>query len=179
MSNPIEPDQAPEVVSVDPATWLNRQVEYDDKKWVITSADFALSYLPRRDGQPGKAPYKRVLEISLESMDPVAEGGGPETRTAYLCVLCDFMARSARAVASHQKVEHAETEERAPRVHFPADFRDMTIDELRDMHRGYQAMAERLRATHEVLVEERRQHRETIKGLETIRRVLNPKPASN
>lgn len=187
MSNPTtEQDQAPAAETVDPKEWVGREVDWDSRKWEVVGADFALSYLPRRDGQPGKAPYKRVLELELESLDTPTEDAEAERETAkvYACVLCDFLGRSARSVASHQKVEHvnADASERPSRAHFPADFRDMTIEELREMHRGYQGMADRLASAAEVIADERAKTRAAEKGLATIRRIIGgveQKPAAD
>lgn len=178
MSKPANQDQAaaPEAEPVVPEKWLNREVEYDGKKWVVATTDFATSYLPRRDGQPGRASYKRVLEVALEPCDDEDEAGAT---TAHLCVLCDFVAKHARTVATHQKVEHAEADDRPSRVYFPAEFREMTIDELRDMHRSYHGVAEKLKAAHELVAEERRLRREVERTLEPLRRLFSPKPASN
>lgn len=177
MSEPIEPASDEQVAdsqqpAVDPTEWVGREVDYDNHKWTVTAADFATSGLPRRDGKPGRLQYHRVLELALERLD---EQQNEVSEAAYLCIYCGLIKSSARGVAVHQKHDHAglvPESEKPSRVHFSADFSEMTMAELRDLHRSYQAMAQKLKDAATQVAEARAAQRAAEKNLEVIRKAL-------
>lgn len=162
--------------AVDPAEWVGREVDYDGHKWTVAAADFATSGLPRRDGKPGRLQYHRVLELALER-DGVEGETDVVSEVAYLCIYCNMVKSSARGVAVHQKHEHADLvpdSDKPSRVHFSADFREMTVDDLREMHRAYQGMADKLKEAAAQVAEANKGRRDAERNLATIRKILTP-----